>query len=57
MKQAIITWKSAVLMLLLCLPMGLKAQSVKGTVTDAQNGEPLIVPRSIEEAKKIIDGE
>ena len=42
MKQAIITLKSAVLMLLLCLPMGLKAQSVKGTVTDAQNGEPLI---------------
>ena len=42
MKQAIFTWKSAVLMLLLCLPLGLKAQSVKGTVTDAQNGDPLI---------------
>ena len=42
MKQAIFTWKSAVLMLLLCLPLGLNAQSVKGTVTDAQNGEPLI---------------
>lgn len=43
MKQKRVTLKSVVLLLmLLALPVAMAAQSVKGTVTDAQSGEPLI---------------
>ena len=44
MKEKRVTWKRVALLVLLALPMALtvSAQSVKGTVTDAQNGDPLI---------------
>ena len=43
MKQKRVTLKSVVLLLtLLALPLTVAAQSVKGSVTDAQSGEPLI---------------
>ena len=41
MEQRTISWKSVLLMLLF-IPLGLQAQSVKGTVTDAETNEPLI---------------
>ncbi|MCR5271115.1 MAG: TonB-dependent receptor [Prevotella sp.] len=41
MEQRRFSWKT-VLMMLFFIPLGLQAQSVKGTVTDAETNEPLI---------------